>query len=308
MSDRIKRLKRRDKMNSAVKLLLILLAAAAALGLIYRIGCQALISIDKWGREIKVVEYGTLEERLPARAVVLNQEQLFPAREAGRFENLVKEKEKVGKGTLLGYFITDGDKKALRAAQSGIFVRSTDGLEEVFAHLDLAGVTPEAFHYKPAPAFLEKPVQAGQPIYKIIDNLVPTRLLITLPADDLESAVQPGQRVEIVCESESWGRGRITEMKQESGDVMLLVQMDGFCDKTISKRYVKIEMVLDSRTGFLVPAQAIVEKEGKKGVYCSIGEFTKFKPVEIIKQKDDIVLVEGLDRNDFIVTNPTAKI
>ncbi|HRY13355.1 MAG TPA: HlyD family efflux transporter periplasmic adaptor subunit [Syntrophomonadaceae bacterium] len=308
MSSRMQRLERRDKMYSAIKVVLVVLAAAAVLGIGYRIGCQALIAINSWNQEIKVVEYGTMEDRLPAQAVVMNEEQIFLAREAGRFENLVKDKEKVGKGTLLGYFITNEGKSTLRAPQAGIFIRGTDGLEEVFTHIDLAAVTPEVFQYKPVPAFLDKPVQTGEPIFKIIDSLVPTRLLISLPEDKLEAAVQPGEKVDILYEGESWGQGRIKEMKQEAGDVMLLVELDHFSADTISKRFVKVEMVLDTHTGFLVPAEAIVEKDGEKGVYCAVGPATKFKPVEIIKQKDDTVLVRGLDKNDFIVTNPTARI
>ncbi len=308
MSSRMQRLEHRDKMYNAIKIVLVVLAAAAVLGIGYRIGCQALVAINNWNQEIEVAEYGTLEERLTAEAVVLNQEQIFLARDAGRFENLVKEKEKVGKGTLLGYFITNEGKSTLRAPQAGIFVRGTDGLEEIFTHIDLAAVTPEVFQYKPVPAFLDKPVQTGQPIYKIIDSLVPTRLLISLPANKLESALQPGVKVDIHHEGENWGQGRIAEMKQEAGDVMLLVQLDHFSDQTINKRFVKVEMVLDTHTGFLVPAGAIIEKDGEKGVYCAVGPSTQFKPVEIIKQKDDLVLVQGLDKNDFIVTNPTARI
>ena len=308
MSDRMQRLEQRDRMYSTIKVVLVVLAAAAVLGIGYRIGCQTMVAINDWNQEIEVVGYGTLEERVSAEAVVLNQEQIFLAREAGRFENLVKEKEKVGKGTLLGYFITNEGKSALRAPQAGIFVRGTDGLEEIFTHIDLAAVTPEVFQYKPAPAFLDKPVQTGQPIYKIIDSLVATRLLLSVPAAKLEAAVQPGDKVDILYEGQSWGPGRVAEMKQEAGDVMLLVQLDHFSDQTINKRFVKVEMVLDTHTGFLVPAEAIIEKDWEKGVYCAVGSSTKFKPVEIIKQKNDTVLVRGLDKNDFIVTNPTARI
>lgn len=298
----------KNRMNSVIKLVLVLLAVAIALGILYRIGSQALIAFDKMNRQIQMVEYGTMEERLAAQAAVLNHEEIFLAREAGRFENMAKDKEKVGKGTLLGYFITNEGKSIVRAAEAGVFVRTTDGLEEVFANLDLAGVTSEVFQYKPTPTFLEKPVQIGQPIYKIVDGLMPTRLLLKMSADASEIEIQPGQKLAIVGEGEDWGRGWVVELQKESGDLMMMVQLDSFCEKSINKRFIKVDAVLDSRTGFLVPAQAIVARDGKQGVYCAVGKFTEFKPVEIIKQKDDIVLVDGLDKNDFIVTNPTARI
>lgn len=308
MSNRMQRMERRDKMNGVVKIALVAVVTFAALGLIYRIGCQAVTSLQKMGQDIKIVEYGTLEDKLTAQAVVLNQEELFPAKEAGRFENLVKEGEKVGKGTLLGYFITNETKSSVRASKAGIFIRATDGLEEVFEKVNLAEVTPEVFKYKPTTAFLEKPVQAGQSIYKIVDSLVPTRLLISVPMKDLDFTIQPDQKVVVIDENMAEKKGSIVEMKQEGNDLMMLVQLNGFNENTVNKRFVQVDIVFDRETGFLIPDKAIVEKDGQKGVFCSIGEFTKFKTIEIVKQKGDVVLVDGLDKNDFIVTNPPARI
>lgn len=305
MSDRMERKGEKNKVARAV---LITLVALAVLGLIYRIGCQAVTAIQERNRDIKIVQFGTMEDRLSAAAVVLNQEEIFPAKEAGRFENLVKEKEKVSKGALLGYFITAEAKSTVRASKAGVFIRSTDGLEEVFAQLNLAEVTPEVFKYKPHASFLERPFQAGEPMYKIVDSLVPTRLLLSLPIDEVDFIVQPEQKIRVVDENQESKTGRIVEMKQQDDDLLMLVQLDSFYENTVNKRYLAIDIVFDSQTGFLVPIRAIVEKEGKKGVYCAVGEFTKFKAVEIVKQKDDTALVRGLDKNDFIVTNPPARI
>ncbi len=308
MSNRMQRMERRDKMSGVVKIALVAVVTVAALGLVYRIGCQAVTAFQKMRQDIKIVQYGTLEDKLTAQAVVLNQEELFLAKEAGRFENLVKEGEKVSKGTLLGYYMTNEAKSSVRASKAGIFIRATDGLEEVFGKINLAEVTPEVFQYKPTAAFLEKPVPAGQSMYKIVDSLVPTRLLISLPVKKLDFAICPDQKIVVIDENMAAEKGSIVEMKQEGDDLMMLVQLNRFNENTVKKRFVEVEIVFDSEIGFLIPEKAIVEKDGQKGVYCSIGEFTTFKTIEIIKQKGDVVLVEGLDKNDFIVTNPPAKI
>lgn len=308
MSRRMARLERRDKRTTLIKIALLSVAALALIGMLYRLGSQAVISLHKFNRHIQVVEYGTMEDKLAGQAAVLNKEDLFLAQEQGRFENLVKDNDKVSKGTLLGYYFDSRGKAPIRASQAGVFVRGTDGLEEVFKKINLEAVTPEVFQYKPTPVFVEKPVQAGQPIYKIIDSLVPTRLLITMPVDDIDFAIQPKQSVKVLFNGQPLDNGYISDMKSDSKNQLMVVQLNSFNDSLINQRYIKVEIVFSAQTGFLVPEKAIVEKEGKKGVYCSIGEITKFKPIKIIRQKEGITLVDGLDKNDFIVTNPTDKI
>ncbi len=308
MSLRMERLQRKDKRSVLIKIGLLALVALTLLGVVYRLGSQAVITFHKMSRDIEVVKYATIEDILEGQAAVLNKEDLFVAKSQGRFENLVKDKEKVSKGTLLGYFVDAQGQTAVRSSQAGIFVRNTDGLEEVFGNINLDAVTPEVFQYKPTPVFVEKPIQSGQPVYKIIDSLVPTRLLITMPMKDIDFIVESDQRVKVLHNEQELDHGSIAEMKQEGNDLIMLVQLDNFNDSLLTQRYINVEVVFDSQTGFLVPDKAIVEKEGKKGVYCSIGELTKFKPVEILKKRDGTVLVEGLDKNDFIVTNPPDKI
>ncbi len=308
MSQRMERLERMDKRTTLIKIALVSVAALALIGMLYRLGSQAVISLQKFNRSIQVVEYGTMEDKLAGQAAVLNKEDLFIAQEQGRFENLVKDNDKISKGTLLGYYLASQGKTPIRASQAGVFVRTTDGLEEVFQNINLEAVTPEVFQYKPTTIFAEKPLQAGQPIYKIIDSLVPTRLLVTMPADDIDFAIQSKQRVKVLYNGQLLDNGYISDMKPDSKNLLMVVQLDNFNDSLINQRYIKVEILFRSQDGFLVPDKAILEKDGKKGVYCSIGEITRFKPVEILRQKEGISLVNGLDKNDFIVTNPTDKI
>ena len=144
-------------------------------------------------------------------------------------------------------------------------------------------------------------------MYKIVDSLVPTRLIISFPLDDIKFEIKDGQKVKVLL-GEKVASGIILEMKQDFEELIILLQLNGFVEETIHERYMDISVVFSSATGFIVPEKALVEKDGKKGIYCAIGEFTKFKPVDVIKVKDDIVVVKGLDKNDFILMTPPDKI
>jgi len=308
LSHRMARIERRDKRMSVIRVALLLLIVLIAIGSVYKLGNSAIIAINKLGRDIRLVEYGTIEDKLDGKAIVLNQEKMTLAQYEGHFENMVKENEKIGKGTLLGYYVNAQGKASLRAADSGVFVRHTDGLEEVFKNIDLQAVTPEVFKYKTTRVSEDQPIQPGQPVYKIVDSLVPTCLLVCFPLNDIQFEIKDQSKVKVLLAGKELDKATIVEMKQDFGELIILLKLDSFSDTIINQRYIEVAVVFDSDTGFLIPENALVENEGKKGVYCSIGEFTKFKPVDIIKVKGDIVVVKGLDKNDFIVTNPPDKI
>jgi len=307
LSRRMARIERRDKRMSIIRVALLLLITLIAVGFVYKLGTSAIIAINKLGRDIRLVEYGTIEDKLDGKAIVLNQEKVTLAQYEGHFENLVMENAKIGKGTLLGYYANAQGKVSLRAAEAGVFVRHTDGLEEVFSNIDLQAVTPEVYEYKITRVSEDQLIQPGQPIYKIVDNLAPPQLLVRFPLDDIDFEIKDQSKVKVLLQDNELGKAAIVAMKQDFGELIMLLELESFSDAIINQRYIEVAAVFDSATGFLIPKKALVDNDGKKGIYCSIGEFTRFKPVEVIKTKDDIVIVKGLDRNDFIVTNPPDK-
>ena len=304
MSRRMARLERRDKRMSVVRVGLIVGLCIVALGFIYRLSINAISTVTKLSRDIKIVEYGTMEDKLSGKAIVLNKEDLMLATSDGRFENMIKEKEKISKGTLLGYFVTSQGQTPLRAEVSGTFMRKTDGLEEVFGNIDLQSVTPEVFKYKTTQVKEDQPVVAGQPIYKIVDSLEPTRLLVHFPEDDITFDVKPKQQLNILLGKKELGKAVIVDIKRDFGEILMIVKFIGFQEELLQQRFVEVEVVFDSHSGYFIPEKALVEQDGKKGIYCSNGEDISFRPVKIIEKKDDIYLVEGLKKNDMIVTNP----
>jgi putative membrane fusion protein len=304
LSRRMARLERKDKRMSVVRVLLLLGLGFLALGLVYRLSINTISTVSKLNRDVKVAEYGTMEDKLSGPAIVLNKEDIVPAVATGHFDNMAKDQEKISKGALLGYFVTAQGQIPLRAQESGTFMRKTDGLESVFSNMDLKAVTPEVFKYKTTEVKEDQPVLAGQPLYKIVDSLEPTRLLVHFPLDKINFDIKPGQQVKILLGGKELGNAVILDTRQDFGELLLMVKFKGFQEELLQQRFVEVEVVFNTYSGYLIPEKALIEKDGKKGIYCSNGEDITFKPVNIIKTKDGIDLVEGLKQNDMIVTNP----
>jgi putative membrane fusion protein len=217
---------------------------------------------------------------------------------------MVKENERIPKGALLGYFINPQGQAPMRTQLSGIFTRQTDGLEQIFQEVDFQTATPEIFKYKTKQVSQDISVVAGQAIYKIVDSLQPTRLLIHFSQNDIDFDIKANQNVNIIMGGKDLGKAEIVEIKNDSGEMLLMVEFTSFCEELLNQRFIEVEVVFDSHSGCLIAEKALVEKEGKKGVYCLNGEDIVFKPVTVIKEKDNKIIVEGLNRNDMLLNNP----
>lgn len=304
MSRRMARLERRDKRMGRIRVALLIFLGIVVLGFIYRLSMTAINAVGRFSRNIEVVQYGTMEDKAECRAIVLNKEDVVLAESNGHLENMVKDGEKIGKDTLLGYFVTTQGRTPLRAQESGTFIRETDGLEAALDSIDLQSITPEVFKYKTTRVKQDEPVMAGQPVYKIVDSLEPTRMLVHFPQDDIKFEVTVNQKVKIVMGAQELGDAVVTDMKQDFGEYLMMVKFNDFQEELLNQRFVDVQVVFESCSGYLVPEKALVDKDGEKGIYCSNGENITFKPVKIIKQKDGQYLVEGLNTNEMIVTNP----
>ncbi|MEA4927015.1 MAG: HlyD family efflux transporter periplasmic adaptor subunit [Syntrophomonadaceae bacterium] len=304
MSRRMARLERRDKRMSFMRVALLLGLAVLVLGMLYRLGTGAVSALSRLHRNVEVARFGTLEDKLTGPAIVINKENVVPATADGHFDNMVKEQEKISKGILLGYLVTSQSQVPLRAQESGTFMRQIDGLEDVMQNIDLQSVTPEVFKYKPTPVKADQAAVAGQPLYKIVDSLEPNQLLLHFPLKDVDFEVEPQQQVKIRWGGRELENAVITDMKQDFGELLLMIRFKGFQEELLAQRFIEVEAVFNSYSGYMIPEKALVGSGGEKGIYCSNGEDISFKPVKILKTKDDICIVEGLQQNEMYVTNP----
>lgn len=309
MSLRKDRIEKQGKRKGMMRFALLALATLLVMGILYQIGTNMQRAIVRFNRDIKVVEYGTLEDRFGGPAVIMNREILLTSAENGRFENMVKEKEKVARGALLGYIISDQGRTPVRAANSGIFMRQTDGLEETFSEFDIQAVNGDTFTLKTYSGANDalQVIPAGTAFGKIVDSLQPTRILVKLPGEEFNLELKTRHQVKLFQGEISLGKAYVLETKRDPDASYVLLELDRFSEDLLGQRNTEIEVVFNSYSGYLVADKAVVEKSGKKGIYCANGEEIYFKPIELIKIKDGLAVVDGLEVNDIVVNNPPAE-
>lgn len=303
--DRLDRTRKQARRKALIKLLLLLFIALLVAGFLYFISHSVLSAVNRVRPDIQTVQPYCIEDAITAQAIVLRNEDTIYAPCEGEFENLVREGEKVKRGTELGYFLSSNGKESFKADQAGLFSCRTDGLEKLFSELVLSELGKESFAYKAKQQVGdENRYYKGQAVCKIVDNFSPIKLLLCFPADAIDLKLEDTRLVDINYQQKLLGKASIIESKYESGELFLMLEMDDFKQELLSERYIELEIVFGRYEGYIVPQKALVENDEEKGVYCVKGENIYFKPIKVVKLEQENVLIEGLDKNDMLVLNP----
>lgn len=182
------------------------------------------------------------------------------------------------------------------ASDSGIVSLFVDGFEDILvpnraekiSHAQLQAVSESAS--KPA---IGKNVRANQPVLKIIDNF---SWYIALKP---EKTLKEGREYYIKINDDEKIKARLIKINEE-GIGFFLVNTD--LDSLLDSRKVKVEIILGTYSGAMIPKNALFTDDGgEKGVYIIERGKRRFKPVEPVIEDEYNVIVEGLKQGDKIL-------
>lgn len=304
MSSRMVRQDRDRKMRSFLKYSVLILITFLTIGLIYRVGQNISTLYNRNNLQTSVTRYGCLQQKLKGEGILLLSETIVAAPANGYFENIVAEKEKVARNTQVGYFISMGRRSPMYAPAAGIFTRQVDGLESALKDIKLSSVGPEVFKYKAVLANPAQEMKSGQNVYKIVNNLMPSRLLLRFPLQGKNLSISVHNSADLIIDGKSLGSFKIEDLKQDSQQIFMIAEDDQFVEGLLEHRHVKAEIRINSSYGYLIPEKSLAKKGKERGIYCTKGENIVFKPVKVLDQNDDTAVVEGLEATDLIIINP----
>lgn len=140
---------------------------------------------------------------------------------------------------------------------------------------------------------LSKSVKVNQPVVKIIDNFS------WYIAVKLENQMDEGKSYYININEEQRINARLTNTSEDGtiGFFLINTGLEGLLDS----RKVRVEIVTASYTGNIIPKAALFQNEGKEGVYILERGKKRFKPIEIIAQNDNKMIVNELKPGDKII-------
>ncbi len=191
-------------------------------------------------------------------------------------DELKAEREKLGRASSV--------KKRIYAPRAGYFSHSTDGFESVLNTDLLENATPKEFlnicesHAIPDNGAVGKLVESNKWYFaSVIEEDAAKRLKVG------KSMVLKFQEKSLPdVTAEVW---RISE--PEDGKRLVVFECDTHISDFTKVRKATVQAVIKTYSGLKVPREALrVDDEGQNGVYCLIESQVKFKPIEILFEKD----------------------
>jgi putative membrane fusion protein len=265
------------------------------------------------------VEVSVLEDKQDAEFLLIRNEKAVSSELRGTFEKSSAEGERVNKDAVVGYLtVTTGtslektERLPVTAPYTGIVSYHTDGYEsicnpETWPALDLnklVELQKGLSSGKSGENKKEGAIAPGQALFKIMDNLAEAYIFTEIPLPEgHELTVGGSVALDLAEGAPGRIRGTVTQLEQKNELTRLLIEMPPM-PQLNEYRKVKGSIVVKSIEGAIVDKWVLAEKEGRKGIYLLENGIVVWQEVVIISQVGDKAVVEGLEKDDWIITMP----
>ncbi|MDW7675902.1 MAG: HlyD family efflux transporter periplasmic adaptor subunit, partial [Bacillota bacterium] len=195
----------------------------------------------------------------------------------------------------------------IKAPVAGLVSYQIDGLEKIltinnYDQLDWSKLPNQERDLVPS---LANHFDRGQPVAKIINNLVPMKLYITLPEPDIDISIGDALKFKIGDESLELIQGKVIAVEGNLNSRGVLLTLDSFVEEFLNVRQLDLELVLEHYSGLIVEKEALLYENNEPGLMIANRDNTyKWQPVEIIGQIDNKVAISGLAKNTKYISNP----
>ena len=160
-----------------------------------------------------------------------------------------------------------------------------DGWEEVLSPDSLMSLTPAQFEQL-------HPVSAYSTVGKLIRGEKWYYAAVVSEEDSRAVDVSESYSLLISGVDEPLPVSVYLLSQEQDGKRLLVLTGDRYLSLVTTLRKQSAELLLESYSGLRIPKNALrINESGQMGVYCRIGRFAYFKPVEIIYQSEDYCLV-----------------
>ncbi|MCG8402490.1 MAG: hypothetical protein MJA84_13000 [Firmicutes bacterium] len=246
-------------------------------------------------------------ETVAADGLVIRREELLKAPASGELKVLVRDGERLRVGSPLAEIRGVMDS-TITSPRAGVFSSHVDGLEsllvpDMLGELDLAAVEKIKKDEPPA----KNKVYSGQFFGKVVDNLHPVYVYLGIdnPTGDVRRSFENRDTAYLVLKDREWPV-KVEDVFIRDDKLNLLVEIRDYPDELVHRRELDIELVARRLSGWLVPRQAVVFKDGEPGIYVASRQRIHWIPVSVRDRLGDTVSVTGghLDDSVRYISNP----
>lgn len=265
------------------------------------------------------VKYSVLEDVKDVTFLLIRREKAIASPVAGRFEKICQEGERVAKEAVIGYLVINTgtslertERIPIKTPQAGMISYYTDGFEnlynpEVWRNLDLDKVIELEKGLVPVnngKAKKDDMVEAGERLFKIVDNLAPEYLFTEFELTS-DKAFSVGSFIDLNLDEPENPRvkGLVKDIKSKDSGIRVLFEIHK-TTRPKETRQIDGSIVIESYKGVVLGNGVLVERDGKTGVYLLDKGLIQWREVNIVGMVNGKTAVEGLASNDWVVTTP----
>lgn len=194
-----------------------------------------------------------------------------------------------------------GEAALVRSPGAGVVSFSLDGLE---SELEPGMSALELFdRVTPVERRVQDGVEVrlGEPLFRVVETAV-----IEVAVRVRGLALDAGAQVTLDFQGipERRFTGRLVESHTVGNEFIGRIRLDAFDPSLVYRRVTGVTLTTGRSQGIVVPASAVVEVDGRQGVYVMLGERSLFRPVRVLGANARQATVDGVPAGAAVVANP----
>lgn len=200
------------------------------------------------------------------------------------------------------------DAKSVAAPSPGVVSFTIDGLEKYGPENGFPYPCQKADQNETT--VQERKIKSGErihrfmPLFKLINNYH-WYYSTVLPVEKGEAIAELSEvKLRFSFDPDRVVTGRIVEAEQDEKAYKITWMIKQSLKNFERQRLVEAELIYDRLTGILVPASALIEKEGRHGAYVVNKGLVEFQEVSVLGEKEGYYLVKQIEPHVRVVTSP----
>lgn len=251
-------------------------------------------------------QYSEIVDGFFTRGLIVRQEEVRFSPISGKVELIKSEGQRVGYGNK----VIKIEDQYLYNNQTGIISYAVDGLEDDLFPGNLENITLTNFdsYSRNYRQLVDGDhIKKGQAIFRIVNN----SQFYLIVKTDIEEVNRYNINELIFVKPTKLNKGlidgKIIEKTVNGDSGLLKVKLNIFVKEWLNLRHVDVQFIKNIYRGIVIPRKSIFTSVQGEGVlvYKYDGSF-QFKKVKVLEGNEELVIVDGLEIGDRVITNPQA--
>jgi putative membrane fusion protein len=273
------------------------------------------IIIDRLA-EAQQLQPGIIQVKVPAQGILIRDEVVVNAPRNGILRVIAHEGERVRVGAVLAQVVVASlDSKTgetifnIVAPEAGIVSYFVDGLENVYSPKNLTELDfnkIDTIKSEPRIIMPGSQVEEGKPVCKIVNNLVPMKIL-AVTGEVLKFPDKPQRnKVELTLSNNDQQvyQALLMEKAFRGNANQILFNVDNYDEHLMVVRKQELIVTTARYEGYIIPTGALVRKDGKDGIFTIFKERIQWKNVEIEGIYQEKAVISGITPDIIVIIHP----